>query len=156
MNDRILTGSDRARELGFKSYREWILTLAEKTGHPWDGETMSDSDVYARVDFGRWVADCELGHASYVEPSDPVFYCYMCGNEPAEYGKARGVIFPENREAIERELLQRKVRLVTGLPAKLKSQPTQVAMNSTGEKGLPRSWRPGESVEVLMLQRISE
>ena len=157
MNERILTGTDRAKELGFKSYREWIVTQAEKTGHPWDGESMCDSEVYARIDFGRWLADCELGHASYVDPHDPFFYCYMCGNEPAEHGKARRVVFPEKREAIEHELLQRRVSLRIGLPQQLKQQPTQVAMNSQGavDPMLSRSWKPGETVEALKTQRLA-
>lgn len=148
--DKILTGNDRARELGFKTYREWIESLAQRTGHPWNGE-WSDSVVYARVDFGRWIADCEMGHASYVEPSDDLFYCYMCGNEPTE-GKARHVVFPEKRQEIDAELLKREVRLVVGLPKHLLEQPTQVAMNSRG-KNLSRSWSPGESVEALAAQR---
>jgi len=153
--DKILNGTDRAKELGFKSYREWILTLAEKTGHAWDGESISGSAVYARVDFGRWVADCEMGHASYVDPNDPFFYCYICGNEPDEHGKARPVIFPENRAAIEKELLKREVKLIVGLPKELLAQPTQVAMNSRGKYNpmLGRSWRPGETIEMLLTER---
>jgi hypothetical protein len=147
--EKILTGNDRAHELGFKSYREWILVMADKTGHRWNGE-WSDSVVYARVDFGRWIADCEVGHASYVEPSDDLFYCYMCGNEPTQ-GKARHTVFPEKRLEIEAELMKRPVKLVIGLPRNLLAQATQVAMNSRGP--LSRSWNPGESVETLMAQR---
>lgn len=152
MENKILTGNDRAMELGFKNYREWINTLAEKTGHPWNGE-MSDSLVYARVDFGRWICDCELGHACYVEPSDPFFYCYVCGNETTG-GKGRHVIFPDHRVEIENELLKRKVKLAMALPKNLLAQPTQVAMNSRGYPNpmLGRSWRPGESVESLKME----
>jgi len=155
--EKILTGTDRARELGFKSYREWILALAEKNGHAWDGKSMSDSAVYARIDFGRWLADCEMGHASYVEPSDAFFYCYMCGNEPAEHGKGRPVIFPENRKEIEKEILKRTVKLSVGLPGKLKGEATQVAMNSHGAANsmLTRSWKPGETVVTLKGQRLA-
>lgn len=152
--NRILTGNDRARELGFKSYREWILALADKTGYPWTGE-MCESLVYARVDFGRWICDCEQGHASYVEPSDKFFYCYMCGNAVHD-GKGRRVIFPENCEEIEKELLRRSVKLTIGLPQKLMEQPTQVAMNSRGVDSplLNRCWNPGETVEMLRAQRM--
>lgn len=154
--EKILTGSDRARELGFKSYREWLDTLSRKTGHVWDGERWSDSAVYARVDFGRWIADCELGHASYVEPNDDLFWCYMCGNAPTN-GGARHVIFPPNREEIEQELLRREVRLAMGMPKHLLGQPTQVAMNSRGVDNpmLGRSWRPGETVEGLRNERLA-
>lgn len=155
MADRILNGADRAKELGFKSYREWIMSLAEQTGYPWDGESWSDSAVYARVDFGRWIADCEMGHASYVDPNDDLFYCYMCGNEPT-HGAARHVIFPENRGEIEQELCRREVKLGIGLPKNLLVQPTQVAMNSRGviHPMLNRSWVPGETVEMLAIQRM--
>lgn len=151
--DKILDGNDRAKELGFKSYREWIMTLAVKQGNPWNGE-WSDSAVYARIDFGRWIADCEMGHASYVDPKDDLFYCYVCGNTPTQ-GAARHVIFPANREQIEAELIKREVKLAVGLPRNLLGQPTQVAMNSRGRDNpaLSRSWRPGETVETLRAQR---
>lgn len=155
--EKILTGSDRAKELGFKSYREWLSTMSRQTGHTWDGKTWSTSAVYARVDFGRWIADCEMGHASYVEPSDDLFWCYMCGNAPAN-GAARHVIFPQNRKEIEQELLRREVKLAVSLPKSLLGQATQVAMNSRGKDNpmLGRSWKPGETVESLRAERLGD
>lgn len=143
--DIIYTGNDKAIELGYTSYREMIIRLAERNGKPWHGE-FSDSSVYARIDFSRWIADCECGGASYVDMADDFFYCSSCGNQ-AHDGKARHVIFPNegDRKKIEEELLKRKTKSRLGLFG------TDAAMNATGI--ISRSWRPGESVETLKEQR---
>lgn len=145
MIDKIFTGTDKAKELGYDNYREMIVILAEQTGKYWSGE-WSDSKVYARIDFGRWIADCECGGASYVDYDDDIFYCAMCGNQSTQ-GKARHVIFPADdfREKIEQELLRRKVKSRYDLFG------TGAAMNSYGV--ISRSWNPGETLEQLIDQR---
>lgn len=142
---KIFTGADKAKEFGIGTYRDFAIELAKNANKPWNGE-WSGSKVYARVDFGRWIADCECGGASYVDPDDDFFYCATCGNA-AHNGKARHVIFPDvdERQAIEEELLKRDVKTRLGLTG------TDAALNATGF--LSRSWKPGESVETLKEQR---
>lgn len=35
--------------------------------------------LYARIDSGRWVADCTCGSAQVITPTDPRFACPECG-----------------------------------------------------------------------------
>lgn len=144
MADKIYTSDDKAREKGFNSYRELVIVLGKETGKKWTGKFCT-SVVYARVDFGRWLADCECGGASYVSPLDTdFFFCVTCGNA-SNKGNARCVIFPPNIEEIEKELLERKVKVRLGTFG------TDAALNSTGV--LSRSWTPGETIETLKHQR---
>lgn len=144
--DKIFSGKDKAQELGFKNFREMMTGLAERKGFK-PGLEMDKSRVYARVDFGRWIADCECGSANYVEPSDPVYFCATCGNA-ASGGKLRGVTFPENRAEIEAELLRRDVLVNPKL------KPIDRAINArSAVPGLARSWMPGETVELLKRKR---
>ncbi len=145
MINRILTGSDKARELGHANLRAMLLALAQGRNLEVK-EKVSPKKVYARIDFGRWLADCECGGAGYVDPSDPVFFCVVCGNV-AVHGVWRQVEFPADREAIELEVLRRPVEE----PANL--SPVDTAIHSRSlVPGLSRSWRPGESVEQLAAQ----
>lgn len=146
MIEKIYTGTDKAIEMGFGTYRDLIIEMAKTTGNPWNGEWDETSFVYARIDFGRWIADCECGGASYVDISDDFFFCPLCGNQANE-GKARHVIFPDDRlrQEIEKELLQRKVKPRFGLVG------TDAALNAVGP--ISRSWVPGETIETLREQR---
>lgn len=144
--EKIFTGKDKAKELGFKNYREMTLGLAARRGLSPSDKT-GGRPVLARVDFGRWIADCECGSANYVEPSEPVYYCATCGN--AIYGGVwREVIFPDDRAEIEAELLKRTVQVNPKL------KPMDAAINArSAVPGLMRSWVPGETVETLRNQR---
>lgn len=144
--DKIFSGNDKAKELGYKNYREMIAGLAARRGYV-PGVEIGGTNVFARIDFGRWIADCECGSANYVEPSDPVYFCATCGNAANE-GKLRGVTFPENRAEIEAELLKREVLINPKL------KPIDRAINARGAiPGLVRSWMPGETTQVLKSQR---
>lgn len=144
--DKIFSGNDKAKELGYKNYREMIAGLAARRGYV-PGVEIGGTNVFARIDFGRWIADCECGSANYVEPSDPVYFCATCGNATSG-GKLRGVVFPENRAEIEAELLER----VVFVNPKLK--PMDAAINArSAVPGLVRSWMPGETVQTLKMQR---
>ncbi|WP_030764724.1 hypothetical protein [Streptomyces sp. NRRL F-2664] len=57
--------------------------------------------IYARINHGRWVADCPCGSAQVVTPDDPRFACPECG-----YGWAR-LIFPAQPAAAEEEVSAR-------------------------------------------------
>lgn len=144
--DKIFSGNDKAKELGFKNFREMMTGLAARRGFAL-GVEMGGERVFARVDFGRWIADCECGAANYVEPSDPVYFCATCGNAVSG-GKLRRVTFPDNRVEIEAELLGRDVLVNPKL------KPMDRAINArSAVPGLARSWNPGETVELLKKQK---
>ncbi|MFE5675115.1 hypothetical protein ACFQ7B_07505 [Streptomyces erythrochromogenes] len=56
------------------------------------------ASIYARINHGRWVADCPCGSAQVVTPDDPRFACPECG-----YGWAR-LEFPASPAAAEAEV----------------------------------------------------
>jgi len=56
--------------------------------------------TYARIDGGRWVADCPCGSAQVVTPADPRIACPECG-----YGWVV-VVFPEDPAAAEAEVAE--------------------------------------------------
>lgn len=81
----------------------------------------------ARLNYGRWIADCDLCNgAEIVEPGKP-FICFSC--EPAAVrnprlaNNPRDVIFPKNKADIEQVMANR---------------PEQY-----------RNWFPGESLAAL-------
>lgn len=144
--EKIFSGNDKANELGFKNFREMMRGLAARRGFV-PGAEIGGENVFARVDFGRWIADCECGAANYVEPSDPVYLCSTCGNAVSG-GKWRRVKFPDNRSEIEAELMGRDVLV------NLKLKPIDRAINAVSAlPGLARSWNPGETVELLRRQK---
>lgn len=150
MNNKIVTGNDLAKVLHFKSYR---IMLKMKSKEPivrtvikgWTGETINSRPVYASINTGRWIAECECGGAEIVEPSDPIFFCFSCGNACVEHA-ARPVIFPENMDELEHLLLKR--------PGKTNGvNVIERAFNSVPAFGrLGRDWSVGETVEMLELQ----
>ncbi|WP_406000682.1 hypothetical protein [Streptomyces sp. NBC_00829] len=54
---------------------------------------------YARINHGRWIADCLCGSALVVSPDDPRYACPECG-----YGWIK-LVFPDDVDAVEDELL---------------------------------------------------
>lgn len=64
--------------------------------------------VLARINAGRWIADCECNGAEYVHPEQNTFFCSSCGNLQ-DGGKLRLVEFPKDYKKIEVELLKRKI-----------------------------------------------
>jgi hypothetical protein len=91
----------------------------------------SEVAVAARIDAGRWLADCPVGcgGAEMVSAADPVFICISCGSDD----KWWPVIFPGNRAAIEAEIVKR------------------TDINGWG-------WTPGETLAQLRLEtsRLNE
>ena len=87
-------------------------------------------ELQAEINQGRWIVRCPVagcGGAIIPSESDPVFYCTECGNED-NGGAMYSVCFPQERKAIEVELMRRPLR------ARLPSS---------------RNWQPGETVADL-------
>jgi len=134
--DKVITAKDLAKREGVGSVSERIRKLAERHGHTYHPDRPAGKPVRARINRGRWIADCECGGAEYVDPDEPLFFCMSCGNAVTS-GRAREVIFPENRKDIEAEVMSRKVTYMGGrdeIEKQLRAEPI----------GQPRSWTPEE------------
>lgn len=116
--------------------------------------------VKARVWQGQWIADCEECHgACFIDPEDPVFFCFGCGNR-SNNSHLRPVEVPANWREIEQVLLERPVNDVAGLTdleraALAKAVVIVEVETEDGLLGLPlvRSWEPHESVDDLRQQQ---
>lgn len=149
----LFDGLDKAIEEGFATYRERINKLPDLPHYRsskiprWNGKIAGGPPVHARVDYSVWLADCECGGAEFVTESDPIFFCFSCGNR--EFGgHARPVIFPKNVAAISDELEKRAMREFGGSTELQKAR-----LSRPQEPYLSRSWNPGETVEDLASQR---
>jgi hypothetical protein len=151
--NKIHTAADRAKLHGYTSSRQMLFKLAK--GFKWNGR-VEGQPVFARISAGEWVADCDCDdvaaqgrNVSFVDPNDPVFVCPVCGN--AGFGGAlRPVIFPENRGAIEAELLKRPFAETTLRPV---AGPRPAVKRLLG--GAVRNWSPGETIKQLEAERIA-
>jgi len=96
----IITAKTIATRDGCRSVMDWIRRAAIRKGIRLCQELCED-EVVARIDHGRWIADCECKGAEYVDPGEPVFFCLSCLNA-AHNGRLRPVRFPpaEVREKI--------------------------------------------------------
>lgn len=100
----IITAKTIALKDRCGSVREWIQKAASRRRMKLSF-ALAEKPVIARIDHGRWLADCECNGAEYVDPNEPIFFCLSCGN--TEYqGRMRPVIFPapETRAKIEANL----------------------------------------------------
>jgi hypothetical protein len=98
--DKVLMAKDKAKKEGFSSVLERITVLSKRYGHKYVSDRTAGNPVYARIDWGRWIADCECGGAEMVDPDEALFFCLSCGNKGTS-GRARVVEFPDNRDEIE-------------------------------------------------------
>jgi len=148
MEQKIYTGLDRAKELGFVNYREMLIAMSARSGRPWSGQISYEPGqaVQAFVDSGRWGWVCECGNPHYAEPNEPIGYCIVCGNA-ALGGKARLVIFPNDREEIEAVLLERQIVQPPGID--LGTQTVLLPACKPVAENCHRSWRPGEKIADL-------
>ncbi|MFD0353519.1 hypothetical protein ACFVHW_07180 [Streptomyces sp. NPDC127110] len=65
------------------------------------GVLLGEPPIYARINHGRWVADCTCGSAQIVTPADPRFACPECG-----YGWVQ-IVFPTDPAAAEKAVAER-------------------------------------------------
>lgn len=150
--NKIITLDDLVLRDAQRNVEAWILWMCEraisskKIVRGWDGKSIDGGAVMAFVNQGRWLARCKVcGNPSYVSWKTPIFYCVECGN--GKSGAAWPVEFPVEREEIEKALLKREVEVNEG---KYVRNEVESAFNSRPVRaGLPRSWRPGISVEEL-------
>jgi len=111
----MITAKDLCKRDGCKTHNEWIMRrcgILKSKGlldTPFTGEIVGNN-VYAEVDWGRWIAKCECGGVEYVCKDEKIFYCFSCGNYELN-GKGRRVIFPDNQkmQRIEEVLDEREM-----------------------------------------------
>lgn len=118
-----------------------------------DMNKMSKHAVIARIEQGQWIADCECSGASFVDPDEPIFFCFSCGNR-ADNGVLREVIFPPflERLEIERLLLERPVDDRAGLDDKERAGLARPLVWHAEKGGLSRNWNPSETIGDLQEQ----
>lgn len=105
MGSRIIDGDDVARLLGYLSETAMREALAVRRGFR---TRLGTATVTARIDAGRWVADCPYcAGGEVVSKTAKVFFCQSCGMV-ADGGRVRVVVFPEDLKGVE--------ALVTDLP----------------------------------------
>lgn len=142
----------------YLNYKERIRELAKKHGVPWDGKICKGPPIWARIERGRWIADCDFevqgircNGAEWVTPGEP-FYCVKCGNAKTN-GQARPVIFPENKENIEAAVMERPlINMAPGAHPVLQTLGGIPALGIQTDQGMlvvGREWHPGETVKDL-------
>lgn len=115
--------------------------------------------VKAYIWQGQWIARCECGGNEFVDPSEPIFFCFSCGNR-GNNQRVRPVEFPDNVEAIEAAVLARPVtdlRGISDLERAGLAQPL-IFIEKKNEADqieflpLTRSWNPDETLADLQEQ----
>ena len=160
--DKIITAKDYAIREGATNVRERIRKISNEMVQrhildtPFDDSEVVGKPVNAEINWGQWIAKCECGGAEAVDPDEPIFYCFSCGNY-SNKGKPRPVIFPDQkeREQIEREILKRPVKISKGthMIERLTTAEPQVFDMVDGKlMPLSRSWIPGETAKDIVKQ----
>lgn len=109
MGSRIDDGETIAQRLGYASHLAMRSALAQQRAFRPRAGT---STVSARIDAGRWVADCPYCAGSeVVSKTTRIFFCLSCGMAD-DNGRWRSVVFPGDIAAVE--------ATVAGLPPKLR------------------------------------
>lgn len=117
--DGILDAADLVQALGSDTYKQWILKHVVNSRAGLIMMKFKDVDftpsgppVYAQVQWGRWVANCECGGQENVSKEEPFFFCMSCFNgsntpDHKDRHAVRPVIFPAETETIETLLMER-------------------------------------------------
>lgn len=161
MPDYIVTAKHYAKQEGAESVKDRILKLRDRIYREkgvalevLDIDKPSGTPVYARIEQGAWIADCECGGAQFVDADEPVYFCFGCGNRANKF-RVRPVIFPDQRQAIEALILARPVDDLAGLTELEQaglSKPLAFVVVDGHRKGLSRNWLQDESVDDLKEQ----
>lgn len=143
-----MTGYLRGLQMSFKKNGK-AVTIVGLDKAP------SGTPVKARIWQSQWVADCECNTTMFVDPDEPIFFCFGCANR-LNGGKIRPVDFPPapERKEIERLLLERPVDDVAGM-TDLERVGLQKPLLFVGAAPLVRSWEPGETIATLERQQRS-
>lgn len=160
--ERIISARDYARREGARNVKERIARLSAQMvakrllDTPFVGGETVGVPVLAEIGDSQWMARCECGGHEAVDPDEPIFYCFNCGNYKTK-GKPRLVIFPskEEIEEIEHLLLERPMIENGGaneMDRILMKLPALVGVIGGEPVIMRRSWKPGESVEELRRQ----
>ncbi len=168
--DRIITARDySAAEGADGSVRDRVLKMRDRirmqrgiTLEIHNIDAPQGAPVVARIWQGQWIADCpDCAGAQFVEPGEPIYYCFGCANRSNGYS-VRPVEFPpeDQRQEIERLLLERPVNDMAGLTDLERvglSKPILTAqiVATDGQiqtVSLARNWNPGETVNELYAQ----
>lgn len=116
--------------------REFARAVLARFGLPRPVEEVAGA-VEAFVNDGRWLVRCpSCPTYEYASVKDPVFMCCGCGNY-ANGGRYYAVVFPAEREEVERLLLRRSPG-----PAR-------------GTSSSDRNFAPGETLEDLRAQNVA-
>lgn len=118
--------------------------------------------VLGKIWVGQWIASCECNTDAFVDPDEPIYFCFGCLNR-RNGDRPRPVIFPptEERLEIERLLLQRPVDDIRGLTDMERAglaRPLlykQVVMpdGSVAALSLVRSWEPSQTIADLRAEQ---
>lgn len=102
----IIDLDDLARERRYRDGEHMLTTIARRVHLIKRAEV--EGEVVARVDWGRWLADCPFcGGAELVSRTAGVFYCLSCGMAK-QGGRPMRAVFPDGLEEIEAELNTRE------------------------------------------------
>lgn len=161
--NRIITAKDYSLRWGADGtvrgfIRRWQEKLHKEknvavTVRGLDAEPQGEP-VQAFIHQGQWLAACECGGHEFVNPQEPVFFCWGCTNR-RHNNTLRPVEFPVRWAEIEQAVLARPVNDVRGatdLERAGLAQPLVVVVTDAGEFPLVRSWKPEESLQELLDQ----
>ena len=103
---KVIDLDDLARERRFRDGEHMLTAIARRVHLV--KRTEIEGEVVARVDWGRWLADCPYcGGAELVSRKTGIFYCLSCGMAD-QGGRPMRAVFPDDLEEIEAELTTRE------------------------------------------------
>ncbi len=158
----VITAKDYAERQGLRTVKQRILQINNDLKNRNLIDTpFKDVDpvgeVKAEICFGAWIARCpDCCGAEAVDPDEPIFYCFSCGNRSIN-GAPRKVIFPDEvtRDQIEKLVMNRPVNDSVGLnkiDRAFNAKPKIQVLVDEKVQVLSRSWKPTETVKDLQFQ----
>lgn len=103
----IVDADDDAKKRGFPDAAALRAAMARRRRIRIAG--VEGRQVYARIDWGRWLADCPFCNGSeLVSKKERLFFCFSCEME-GNGGQAVEVLFPEGVDKIEASLAGERV-----------------------------------------------